>query len=359
MKKKNIYRKSFIAVMPDGKKKKVTRSSTKSEKDAIRKRDLKKAQYQAGLLTLGKKITVAEYAEQFEKEVKLSADDCGRLRRLLVEKIGQIKLEEVKAYHIRQCYALLEGMSKSSIAKGCALIKRFFDAAIVSELIIRNPCLRVPRPTAKAFVGRRSMTEEEENRFLQTIRERISHQDGRNTAMWLISYACGLRPGEVRALTLKAIVLNGERPRIMVTQACKSKTREIGPPKTEAGRREIPIPQKYIPLLRPIVKGTKGNYLFSWYDGGPIGHRSYLLEWKQFAKIANLPDDLDPYSLRHTYCTNLAFAGVQIVSAMKWMGHSDPTMIQKVYADAENQKLLRRDEERLNAERNTLENTSL
>ena len=47
--KKKIYRKSFLATLPDGSKKKVVFSSTKSEKDAARKRDAAKAQYLAGL----------------------------------------------------------------------------------------------------------------------------------------------------------------------------------------------------------------------------------------------------------------------------------------------------------------------
>ena len=350
--KKKLYRKSFIATLPDGSKKKVVFSSTKSEKDAARKRDAAKAQYLAGFLSFSGRTTVAEYAERFAAETKLSKDDQSRLRRLLVERIGGLYLEDVKGLHIRQCYTLLEGLSASSVAKGCALIKRFFDSAIVAELIIRNPCLRVPRPAPRTFIGRRSMSEEEEQRFLNAVSERISHQDERDVAMWLISYVCGLRPGEVRALVPGAVVLDGEHPHISITQACKKKSREIGPPKTKAGRRQVPIPQNYIPLLRPVVEDARGEYLFPWRDGGPLGHRSYLTAWAQFAEAVPLPADLDPYCLRHTYCTNLAYAGVPEVVAMRWMGHSDPTMIRKIYADAANKKLLRRAEQLLNAGNN-------
>lgn len=346
--KKKLYRKSFIATLPDGSKKKVVFSSTKSEKDAIRKRDAAKAQYLAGFMSFSGRTTVAEYAERFAAETKLSKDDQSRLRRLLVERIGGLRLEEVKPQHIRQCYAPLQGLSKSSIAKGCAMVKRFFDAAVSAEIIVKNPCSRVPRPEAKPFVKRRSMTEDEERRFLDAVRAKISHGEHTFVSAWLISYICGLRPGEVRALSPGEVVLDGDHPHVSVIAACKEKTRVIGPPKTKAGRREVPIPQQYVELLRPVVEGA-GKYLFPSRDGGPIGHIKFTNLWKDFAANVPLPPDLDLYCLRHTYCTNLAYAGIPEVVAMAWMGHDDPNMIRAVYADAANQKLIRRSVELLNA----------
>lgn len=38
-----------------------------------------------------------------------------------------------------------------------------------------------------------------------------------------------------------------------------------------------------------------------------------------------------PHDLRHSYCTMLRDAGVDIKLAMKWLGHADEKMILKVY----------------------------
>ena len=38
-----------------------------------------------------------------------------------------------------------------------------------------------------------------------------------------------------------------------------------------------------------------------------------------------------PHDLRHSYCTMLYDAGVDLKTAMKWMGHADQEMTMRVY----------------------------
>lgn len=42
-------------------------------------------------------------------------------------------------------------------------------------------------------------------------------------------------------------------------------------------------------------------------------------------------DDLTPYCLRHTYCTDLQTAGIPINIAKEWMGHSDISVTASIY----------------------------
>ena len=44
-----------------------------------------------------------------------------------------------------------------------------------------------------------------------------------------------------------------------------------------------------------------------------------------------LADDFVPYDLRHTYCTNLARAGVDIRVAKKLMGHANISITADIY----------------------------
>lgn len=41
--------------------------------------------------------------------------------------------------------------------------------------------------------------------------------------------------------------------------------------------------------------------------------------------------DIRPHDLRHSYCTMLRDAGVDIKLAMQWMGHADEKMILRIY----------------------------
>lgn len=361
-KKKDLYRYYLTVTAADGSKRRVAYSST-DKKEAYRKREKARAEYDAGLLTFSAKTTVKQYAETFARQQHLSKDDQSRLQRLLISQIGGLKLEDVKAPNIRQCYALLEGKSRSTITKGCALINRVFAMAVADELLIRNPCARVQRPHYKETPGRRAMTEQEEAVFLGLLKERVADGQHAYDIAWGIMYACGLRPGEVRALQRAHVHLDKD-PHIDVAQACKAKTKEIGKPKTAAGVRTVPIPDWFVPLLKQAMP-KDSLFAVPGPDGKCQSHQTLIRRWEWFYRalqiaagaktyrnkitLTPIGSDLDPYCLRHTYCTNLAYARIPEVVAMRWMGHDDPNMVRKIYADADSAKLLRRAVADLNA----------
>lgn len=359
---KKLWRYYLTVTAADGSKRQLSFSST-DKKEAYRKRERARAEYDAGLLTFSGRTTVKRYAETFADQMHLCADDRSRLDRLVIAQIGGLRLDEVKAPSIRQCYALLEGKSKSTVTKGCALINRLFETAVADELILRNPCAKVPRPRPIETPGRRALTEQEEKIFLDLLRERVADGQHAYDIAWGIMYACGLRPGEVRALQ-RSHVKFGASPCIEVVQACKSKSTVIGPPKTAAGVRSVPIPEWFVPLLKQAMP-KDSLFVVPCPDGECQTHQSLTRRWEWFYramqlragaktyrnKIALSPigSGLDPYCLRHTYCTNLAYARIPEVVAMRWMGHDDPNMVRKIYADADNAKLLRRAVDDLNA----------
>ncbi|MDL2328076.1 hypothetical protein LJC64_05475 [Ruminococcaceae bacterium OttesenSCG-928-A11] len=63
----------------------------------------------------------------------------------------------------------------------------------------------------------------------------------------LLMLYCGLRPNECRALDWRHIDI--EEKLVHVEQAMKAKTTTIGKPKSDAGVRDVPIPDALIPNL--------------------------------------------------------------------------------------------------------------
>ena len=357
----DYYRKYLTVTLPDGTKQQL-QFYGHTEREATRKRDRAKAEYEAGLLVLGPKTTVAQYARVLEAELK-AASDKTRLRKLLIEPIGYLLLSEVKASHIRAIFRLLEGQSTSSITKGVALVRRLFRQAVADCLILRDPTLNISRPQAAETPGHRSMTEQEEDIFLSLLRERVADGQHAYDIAFGLQYACGLRPSEVRALQRSDLHLSAD-PCVSITKACKGKGTQIGPPKTKAGVRDVPIPAWFVPLLEagisrdglfavPAPGGKAMTYacLRSRWDWlyREMHRRAGAKLYRNKIIVSPLPTDLTQYCLRHTYCTNLAYAGVREVVAMAWLGHDDPDMVRKVYADAENAKLKRRSVSILNA----------
>lgn len=330
----------------------------KTKKEAQRKRDRARAEYETGLLVLNSRTTVSEYAERWGKQAKLSTDMQRRLKNYCTEIIGSLEIGEVRPFHIRSCFGELEGKSASLISKTCGVINRMFKMAVVDGLILRNPCEDVERPRGPAG-KRRAMTEEEEKAFLEILKRRVT--DGKHwyDIAFGITYACGLRPGEVRALTRTNVCMEEGKASIKVTQACKGKTREIGPPKTEDGNRLVPIPDWFLPYLRQAIKDAPPSlWVIPANDGKCLSYQTLTRRWEFFLRemqmaagakkyrnkivVSPLGNDLTPYHLRHMYCTNLAYAGVSEVVAKTWMGHKDSKMIQEVYTDAKNTKLIRK-----------------
>ena len=52
---------------------------------------------------------------------------------------------------------------------------------------------------------------------------------------------------------------------------------------------------------------------------------------KRWAKKPWQPVSIRPHDLRHSFCTMLYDSGVDLKTAMIWMGHADQTMTLKVY----------------------------
>ena len=346
---KKRYTYYLTITQADGTKKQL-RFSSVNKKEAKNRRDQAKWEYEAGLLTFSKATTVAKYAEGWQDQLHLHKDDKSRLKRFCLDIIGSLEVGDVKATHIRDCFAKMNGLSKSTISKACNVIKRMFADMVADDLILRNPCDRVSRPTG-TVKNRRAMTEEEETVFLSVLKSHIDDKDLWYNVIYGISYACGLRPGEARALQRDHVFLDVEHPYLSITQACKNKTTTIGPPKTKAGKRSVPIPAWFVPLLKQAMDKQKDTpWVVPNANGGTLSHETYCHRWQAFYRAMqqyaaeneqSFPDDkLTPYYLRHTYCTNLVYMRVPEIIAMRWMGHDDPNMIRKIYADANSTKIL-------------------
>lgn len=59
-------------------------------------------------------------------------------------------------------------------------------------------------------------------------------------------------------------------------------------------------------------------------DKAALERGEKLPSWKEFS--------IRTHDFRHTYCTMLYEAGVDLKSAQKWMGHADEKMIMQIYA---------------------------
>ena len=358
------YAKSFFIDLPDGSKKQI-KVRGKSPEEVQEKFLRKKLEAENGLLIVNSSTPfsrwVSEWLETYKKPKVTSStykDISSMMDRCFTSDIGAMKIADIRLIHIQKCINKLEGKSKSYIHQAMTYIKACFQKAYENELINRSPCIGLEAPTAAAKTDRRALTEKELNYFMEAIKH---HHRG---PFFAIMLACGLRPAEARALTWFNI--NMKDKTISIRQSVQANSAEIKEPKTEAGKRTVPIPDWYMDILKEIPR-SDSPYIFPGDKGQPLSKRRYLMGWSSLMRemelaagaqtyrnqiIIHAPDigqDLTPYNLRHTYATQLAEKGVPLKTAQYLLGHTDITVTSNIYTHV-TEKMIDEAREKLNAQ---------
>lgn len=303
----------------------------KTEAEVHRKAGRKKAELEAGKIKPAK-ITVRQYsAEWLAAYHKGDKSYQSVLENQIIPELGDLYMKDVTEAALQGFLnRKAEKYSKSYVAKMKLTLCQLFRKARKNHLIPDDPAEDLALPECKQG-KRRSLTDEE-----KTLLLRVTENHRGKLFVRMMLY-CGLRPQEAAVLQWKHIYDGA----VHIRQARKRQTGEIGPPKSKAGVRDIPIPD-----VLQLEPGAPDDYVCSW-DGKPINQKKEATMWANIlremdiaagAKLERnritksaIADDLDLYCLRHTYCTDLQKAGVPINIARELMGHEDISVTAQIY----------------------------
>lgn len=320
-----------------------------------------------GTTLINKNTTVKAWAKTWLETYVKHSDITDRtylgieskVNKNIVEKIGGMRLKDVKEVHLQKILNEQEGKSFSHASKLRSYMKGMFHRAVKSKLIPFNPAedLQLPKTINKK---RRPLSEQERTALLNTTK---THPAG----LWIKTMLyLGLRPGETRALQWRDIDLKNNI--VNVSKAIESGTKDkVKAPKSEAGFRSVPIPEHLVEDFKAAKKNPL-DYVFTQVlpknKGKPHTESSLQCYWNSFlrqmdielgAKVyrnqiveSKLADDLCPYTLRHTYGTDLQAAGVPINIAKYLMGHEDISTTANIYTH-ENDDTIRQAAKLINA----------
>lgn len=318
------FRKTFTF---DGKRYTIRADSEKElyEKVALKRRDLEE-----GRVVISGSMTVSAWTKEVLAAYKpnVSADYRSqmeqRINKHILADIGPLPVRSVKPL---QCQAILnrqKGMSKSHIDKLYHELFFIFDKAVANQLIFKNPAAELIKPEGYDS-SMRSLTPTEEKAWLS-----IMDQDPR-FLLFQLMYYCGCRSSEAAGVLRTDFNINGF-PRLHIRGT-----------KTKNSDRYVPVPdvlwnkvKKKDGLIAPNNSGKPHN---------PSSYRRLSNSLKRALNIAlgckvyrnelippyPLNDDFVPYMFRHTYCTNLQKAGIDIRTARDLMGHADISTTANIY----------------------------
>lgn len=319
--------------------------TAQTERELILKVDAKKRALEEGSIIYNKGTTVKRWAEEWLETYKRNSVGAAtfyayqnRFKLHVFPVIGHLKVTDVKPIHLQKIINSLAGYSRDHIKKMHYTLEQLFSDAYRNKLILINPAENLIMPAATSN-NRRSITDSERAYILKVAE---THSSG----LWIKTMLyCGLRPAETAALQGRHIDLkNGV---IKVESSLKRHDNTIGTTKTSSGKRKVPIPDILLHEYKQL-KLEPYDYVFKNADGGHMTAGGMRTRWRSFERALNIEmgckvvnkevqppfrvaDDLVPYCLRHTYCTDLQSAGVPINVAKELMGHADISITAKIY----------------------------
>ena len=233
-----------------------------------------------------------------------------RLFNCVLKYLGDMEIESIKPIDCQKCINRLSGSSAYQIGQTKQMMNFLFEHAIDNDIISKNPARNIIKPNGTKE-SRRSLTSEEREEFLKAIEEP-------RYIPFAFMYYCGLRPSEARDIKVSDIVkING-------CEAIK-----VRGTKTENAKRTIPIPNDLSILIQKSLKtpfNTPQGYICK-LRAGAMRER-----WLKLKVAIKAQDDLVPYCLRHTFCTDLMKKGVDVRVAQKLMGHSTIDLTSTIYS---------------------------
>jgi integrase len=233
---------------------------------------------------------------------------------------GASALADIREPYVRQWrkQRLDAGVAPVTVAKAYRLLKAILNTAADDGLIRRNPC-RIKGASAEKSPERPVLSVQQVFALAEVV-------DPRYRAFVLLAVFGSLRWGELAALRRRDIDL-ATRTIHVVRQLTELHTGELlfGPPKSDAGKRAVAIPDVIVPAVRHHLNGLAANteaLVFPSPEGKPLRHGNFRRRvWYPALRRAGLPM-IHFHDLRHTGNTLAANAGAGLRELMDRMGHS-------------------------------------
>lgn len=270
-------------------------------------------------------MTFSEYAvrwhrdyAQIEKSETTWSDDLATIRDHLNPAIGHMRLIDIRKAHglLLKVELSKKPIKAQTVNNHINLAKKMLSVAVDFELLAANPFQSV-KSIKTSKPGFKFWTSEESEKFLKRCRE----LDPELCDLILFAVRTGLRLGEIKALCRKDLDFENRIIRVGATWAWK-----LGKVMDRSKNGEVdfvPMTPQIYDLLLTKKMMKPGQSVFR-QNLVPYGNeRLKLMCGKAMVQVLNF------HSLRHTFASQLAMAGVDLFRIQKLMRHKSIEMTQR------------------------------
>lgn len=260
------------------------------------------------------------------------------------KRIKEVKTSDAKLFLIKM---QSDGKRHSTIKSVRGVLRPAFQMAVDDDLLVKNPFgFELAGVVVNDSVTREAITKDQMRKFLKFV-----HDDNVYCKYYeavYILFHTGMRISEFCGLTIKDIdfehnVVNIDHQ----LQRMSNMELIIEPTKTRAGTRKLPITEDVAMMFRAIIEDRpkpKIEKMVGGYSGFLYLDKNDLpevaLHWEhRFRYMVNRYNEIyrvqmpkiTPHVCRHTYCSNMAKAGMNPKTLQYLMGHSNIGVTMNTY----------------------------
>jgi integrase len=237
--------------------------------------------------------------------------------------LGNLQLRAIRSETVRTWYAAVIGVAgRDQAAKSYRLLRAVLATAETDEHIRSNPC-RIRGGGQEQHDERPLVDTSVVIRLAELIEPRYK-------SLILLAGLAGLRTGESLGLCRRDVdILHSTVEVVVQAQEVVGAGRVLLPPKSDAGRRKVAVPE----IVRDALAEHLGRYtsrdndspVFTGPSGGPLRRATLSSAWRIARAHAGCPSTLRLHDLRHHAATMTARTpGVTTKELMARIGHSSP-----------------------------------
>ena len=314
--------------------------------------------------------TVADYCEKWllMKSANVSPATLkgyeSKVRNYIVKPLGDMYMSDVTADDIRLALVPVAGKSSGMYDTVNMLFKSIFQSAEHSNVIDEDPSTNISAKGGHPSKKKDALTDAQAKTLLDAVRGLPPY------VFTMIGLYTGMRREEILGLQWDCVHLDASTPYISVRRAWRS---EKNSPqvttilKSNAARRDIPIPQCLVECLQEAKASSKSDHVIADSKGQPLSYSQFQRLWQYIVvrstkeriyrkyvngqcikqtispvlgqhKLKNpkivycIDFDVTPHILRYTYITNLLYAGVDPKTVQYLAGHENSKTTMDIYA---------------------------
>ena len=311
------------------------------------------SQIRGGTYVGPSKVTFEEYARewlrrQVHQRPGTAAVARARLESQPMRVLGPIPLQQITRADLQELVVVAKSeLAPSTIRLMAIYVRAVLASAVEDQLIRVSPWRRVALPEQPRSLVVPLSVEQVERMAGRLIDGRkpgetrgLPHEQAWAWRMFLVGAQTGLRPGELRGLTVDRVMAAGLKvDRQLVGQVARPAVPTWGPLKTDASYRVLPLARVTRGLideqLEMYGEGPEGLVFHRPVRGGgrrPVGRHTLSWLWSEASEGEGLASGQGWHALRHHHASLLIAAGLSPRAVADRLGHADVAETLRTYA---------------------------